>query len=290
MKPGQFMDRRVKERLIGATILLGLIVLVVPELLSGPHGRVASPAALPAAGPSEPMRNVTVDLATSKSTAAADPTAAADASGAGDATAAADTAAAASAARSAAETAPAAAPAPRTAAPATAAAGMAAPSPAASDSPASDPAAAAVAGTSAAPAGGAASAAQGSAAAASALAPPSIATLKAQQSAPAVLENDPPAPSGSEAAPNGRATAENPGVPVRHGWTVQVGSFANRANADKLLRRMKALDESAHVASSGRGEGVRYRVRIGPLADRHAAERALAKLRKEGVSGSLVGP
>ena len=30
------MDRRVKERLIGASILVALIVLVVPELLSGP--------------------------------------------------------------------------------------------------------------------------------------------------------------------------------------------------------------------------------------------------------------
>ena len=30
------MDRRVKERLIGATILVVLIVLIVPELLSGP--------------------------------------------------------------------------------------------------------------------------------------------------------------------------------------------------------------------------------------------------------------
>ncbi len=30
------MDRRVKERLVGASILVALIVLVVPELLSGP--------------------------------------------------------------------------------------------------------------------------------------------------------------------------------------------------------------------------------------------------------------
>ncbi len=29
------MDRRVKERLVGATILMMLVVLIVPELLSG---------------------------------------------------------------------------------------------------------------------------------------------------------------------------------------------------------------------------------------------------------------
>ena len=58
------MDRRVKERLVGASILVVIIVLIVPELLSGPASTPA-PAALPASAP-EPVRNVTVDLATSK--------------------------------------------------------------------------------------------------------------------------------------------------------------------------------------------------------------------------------
>ncbi|MGC1523473.1 MAG: SPOR domain-containing protein [Steroidobacteraceae bacterium] len=58
------MDRRVKERLVGASILAALIVLVVPELLSGPVPVPAS-SRLPVSAP-EPVRNVTVDLATSK--------------------------------------------------------------------------------------------------------------------------------------------------------------------------------------------------------------------------------
>src|SRR5580704_3009381 len=59
------MDRRVKERLIGATILVALIVLIVPELLSGPK-----PAPVPplAAGLPSPTRSVSVNLATSKAT------------------------------------------------------------------------------------------------------------------------------------------------------------------------------------------------------------------------------
>src|ERR1700688_4884165 len=44
------MDRRVKERLVGASILVVLIVLIVPELLSGPP---APPAA--ALGPRLPV-------------------------------------------------------------------------------------------------------------------------------------------------------------------------------------------------------------------------------------------
>jgi DedD protein len=55
------MDRRLKERLVGATILVVLIVLIVPELLSGPKRSVKAPAA--ASGPVEILRNVTVDLA-----------------------------------------------------------------------------------------------------------------------------------------------------------------------------------------------------------------------------------
>ena len=61
------MDRRVKERLVGASILAVLIVLVVPELLSGPVPIAATPR-LPVSSP-EPVRNVTVDLATSKAPA-----------------------------------------------------------------------------------------------------------------------------------------------------------------------------------------------------------------------------
>jgi DedD protein len=66
-----FMDRRLKERLVGATILVVLIVLIVPELLSGPKPAARAPAPV-AGGPVEPVRNVTVDLATSKATPAED--------------------------------------------------------------------------------------------------------------------------------------------------------------------------------------------------------------------------
>jgi DedD protein len=58
------MDRRVKERLVGATILGVLIVLLVPELLSGPK-----PATAPTANPTEPVRHVTLDLTTRQSVA-----------------------------------------------------------------------------------------------------------------------------------------------------------------------------------------------------------------------------
>jgi DedD protein len=222
------MDRRVKERLIGATILLVLVVLVVPELLSGPKGQGGSPPLPPAAGvgPAGSVRNVTVDLATSQATSAADPAEAASA-----------------------------------------------PASAATGTP-SDPAAGpARPGTDALGADLGGAAAEGPATGVGA--DPTITTLKAQ-SEPA-------------AQPAG-ASPVRPAAPSHHGWTVQVGSFASRENAEKLLQRMKPRNPSAHVSSSGSGAALRYRVRIGPLPDRGAAEHILAKLRKEGVSAGLVAP
>ena len=52
------MDSRAKQRLTGAVILVALFVLLVPELLRGPHGADA-PADVPT---DEGMRRYTIDL------------------------------------------------------------------------------------------------------------------------------------------------------------------------------------------------------------------------------------
>jgi DedD protein len=51
------MDSRAKQRLTGAVILVALFVLLVPELLTGPHGADA-----PGAEAEEGMRRYTIDL------------------------------------------------------------------------------------------------------------------------------------------------------------------------------------------------------------------------------------
>jgi len=212
-----FMDRRVKERLIGATILVVLMVLIVPELLSGPKRPMAAPSP---AGAAEPVRNVTVDLATSKAMPAGEITA--------------------SAASSPAE----------------------------------------------APAGAAAD--EGGRAAEPGTPPPTITTLHAQQPA-AVLENDATSPKSSKAtAKTGVPRDTPPASGVHHNWAVQIGSFASYANAEKLERQLKAQSFSAFISSTGAGRKLRYRVRVGPMADRAAAEREAARLRKKGHSGSAI--
>jgi cell division septation protein DedD len=250
------MDRRVKERLVGATILVVLIVLIVPELLSGPKSRVTPAPPPSAAGPAEAVRNVTVDLATSKATSA-------------------DTAA--SAASPSAEGTPAAGAAgPGDVAPGDAAAPgeVLTPESAPGEAPGGVPAL--------------------TSRVTRTLGSPTIATLKAQQpahSAQSELDSEPSTPtSAPKASKPGNANDTAAAGASNHHWAVQLGSFASRANAEKLVRQLKPRDASLYVSSSGKGASLRYRVRIGPLADRDAAERVMAKLKKEGQSASLVAP
>jgi DedD protein len=191
------MDRRVKERLVGAVILLALIVSIVPELLPGP---APSPAAAKPAISPEPVRNITVDLATSKAPEA----------GAADAVE------------------------PHSAAPASAA-------PNAAPNPAGAPPAA----------------------------------------PPAHLETAAPAPTSQASGAKPKAAGA---------WAVQLGSFASRANADKLMHQLRAQGFAVYLVPGGSGAGVRYRVRVGPMTDRGAAAQVVAKLKSLGHPASFVPP
>jgi DedD protein len=271
------MDRRVKERLVGATILVVLIILIVPELLSGSKTPMP-PAPTSAAGPAEAVRNVTVDLATSKATPAENGTA-------GNTSA--DNTAASAAASQAEQNV--------TAAGAVgsgdAGQGNAAPGAATGGEPT---AAGGVPATESANGEGAAGAPAVPGRTNRIAGPPTIATLKAQQPARGAapdIENEPSIPrSVSQASkPGGSSVGSPTGLPNHH-WAVQLGSFASRANAEKLMRRARAHDAAVYMSPSGKGTSARYRVRIGPLADREAADRVVAKLKKEGQSASVVSP
>ena len=202
------MDRRVKERLIGASILVVLVVLVVPELLSGPKPASAPQPMLPATAASEPNRTVNVDLSTSKSAAASEQEQQPSAQPAAAGTA------------------------PAPPAPEAAAASMAANSPPVTTQPAANP--------------------------------PHAATV----------ESAPPPPISA----------------LRGAWSVQLGSFTSRANADNLSRQVKGQGFSAFVSEGRSGSSVRFRVRVGPLPDRESAERTAAKLKSLKHDSSLVSP
>jgi DedD protein len=194
------MERRVKERLVGAVILAALIVSIVPELLPGPSPAPTTSMRAPVAP--EPARNVTVDLSTSKAP----------------------------------EQEPVADGASSTSPPET-----------------RGPTAASAAGT-------------------MPVAPPPAAHLETAASAPTS-----PAPAAKPAASTGV-------------WAVQLGSFASRANADKLVRQLKSQGFAVYLVPGGSGFALRYRVRVGPMADRGAAAHVAAKLKALGHPSSFVPP
>jgi len=55
------VEAHLKERLVGAIVLVAIVVVVVPELLTGPRGSAPPDGA--ARGSSAPVGEVTIDLA-----------------------------------------------------------------------------------------------------------------------------------------------------------------------------------------------------------------------------------
>jgi cell division protein FtsN len=115
--------------------------------------------------------------------------------------------------------------------------------------------------------------------------PPTTAeTLAATPSAPEPA----PAPVSRPAAPREKAPA--PAVakaPATSGWGVQLGAFGQRANAERLQSRVRALGYQATIADAG----ALTRVRVNGLADRAAAQAAAdAHARTLGTKGVVVSP
>ena len=137
------------------------------------------------------------------------------------------------------------------------------------------PLASAAAPASAAAAVGTAQEPQPGPAPAPAAAPGASAAVAAPASPAAAAPSPAAAPSGGSAAQSGGA------------WLVQLGSFANRANAEHLARQVRAQGFQVSVSQGSSGRRL-YRVRVGPAHDRAAAAALAERLRALGHSGSLV--
>ena len=206
----------MKERLTGAIILVALVVVLVPELLSGPI-RPASRTRAPGSSAEEPpLRSITIDLAEEPH------------AGSGSLQPASAPSPPGPAAEPAAQPEK---PQPMTAAP-----------PAAAHEPDAPP---------------------------SVSSKPVAATPEPQASAP------PP------------ATAPQASAGTTGAYVVQLGSFANRANADRLAKQVHGLGYAVSVSRGSSGRQL-YRVVVGPARDRASAEQVAAKLRVQVHSGTVV--
>ena len=70
-------------------------------------------------------------------------------------------------------------------------------------------------------------------------------------------------------------------------WMVQLGSFASRANAERLARQVRAGGFKASLSRGASGRRL-FRVRVGPARDREAASQLAAQLRAAGHDGAIV--
>jgi len=70
---------------------------------------------------------------------------------------------------------------------------------------------------------------------------------------------------------------------------VQAAALANESAAKDLANRLIKSGMSPFVERTDTGDGVRYRVRLGPFASRGDAERYRARLRSLGVHSNIVG-
>ena len=71
-------------------------------------------------------------------------------------------------------------------------------------------------------------------------------------------------------------------------WAVQLGSFSNAANAERLAADLRQQGFAAFLSKLGTGDGELHRVRVGPQANRQAAEAVAIQLSAAGHSGKVV--
>ena len=281
----------MKERLTGAIILVAVMVLLVPELLTGPVRSSTAPQTAATSSEEPPLRSYTINLADDSRT----PRSAASVSGA-------------TAQEASGQPAPQANPSAVTdGAPgdSTEPAPSSGSASGGSGTTPSGPGTGASGGTGTAVPGEAASTPKGATTAASSASTPSPAGSAKPERAP--VPDRAPTPERHSAAPphpsaqthatsSAHTTTPSKANPERattegasgHGWMVQLGVFASRDNADRLAQELKEKGFKVAVAEiAGNGRKL-FRVRAGPVADRTAASDLAAKLRAAGAPGSVV--
>jgi DedD protein len=80
-----------------------------------------------------------------------------------------------------------------------------------------------------------------------------------------------------------QATASATGM-----WAVQLGSFGDQQNAERLAAELRAQGFAAFLSKLAAASGDLHRVRIGPQKDREAAEAVAARLAEAGHKGQVV--
>jgi DedD protein len=96
-------------------------------------------------------------------------------------------------------------------------------------------------------------------------------------------ESSKPEPRAVASAPSAPKTA----VPAGKGWAVQLASYASAATAERVMNEWRGKGHSAFVMPVTTGGKTLYRVRIGPAKDRASAD-AVLKVVKASIPSAAV--
>jgi DedD protein len=115
---------------------------------------------------------------------------------------------------------------------------------------------------------------------------------------PEPVPRPPPEPAAATAAEPtptsvskpGASPAPVPAAEARSGWAVQLGASQRREDAEILARRVQALGPRIEEADIP-GKGHFFRVRVGRLESRAAAEKYRSDvIRETGIAGAVIPP
>jgi len=112
------------------------------------------------------------------------------------------------------------------------------------------------------------------------------AAQKAQESTPVAKKKSEPAPKVAATAPP--PVKSPPAASTTGMWAVQLGSFSNKENAEKLAADLRKQGYAAFLSQLATDAGQLHRVRIGPQKDRESAEAMAKRLAKVGHKGQVV--
>lgn len=119
--------------------------------------------------------------------------------------------------------------------------------------------------------------------------PADIAPAAQQQAAPAVQETEPVPSVPVDAPTGGNAESAGPGdVSATGMWAVQLGSFSNPENAERLAAELRTKGYAAFLSQLKSSSGPLHRVRIGPQKDRESAEAVARRLATDGHKGQVL--
>ncbi len=103
---------------------------------------------------------------------------------------------------------------------------------------------------------------------------------------------DAEAPRGDSTTGSGLAAVPDKPAPAAApagAWLVQVGTFGQKANAERLAASLRDRGFATDVSPTSRGEKTLFRVRVGPPGSRADAEGLRTRLQAAGQTGQVVG-